>query len=123
MANGSSGDALRLHQSADLPVANHGRWEMGELPGSSLRRWRNGIDPRATEMRILSIGRAYLHLGEALRLEMVSAAGDDEDTVHLQYYIVTEVAPWAVWATCARAELADLEASLRELTPPSAEDQ
>ena len=73
-------------------------------------------------MRIRSLGRVSLELGEALRLEM-SADGDGEDVVHLQYYIATDVGPWALWLTCAREDVADSEAFLRELTPAFAEEQ
>jgi hypothetical protein len=73
-------------------------------------------------MRIRSLGRVDLPLGEALRLEMASADPAGDDTVHLQYYIATELGPWALWLSCARADLADREASLQELTLPLAED-
>lgn len=95
---------------------------MAESPASPLGRWRNGMHPRATGMRIRSLGRVSLELGEALRLEM-SADGDGEDVVHLQYYIATDVGPWALWLSCARADVADSEAFLRELTPALAEEQ
>jgi hypothetical protein len=80
------------------------------------------MHPQATEMRIRSLGRVYLQLGEALRLEMMNAGPDGDGTVHLQYYIATELGPWALWLSCARADVADCEASLRELTPPFAEE-
>jgi hypothetical protein len=89
-------------------------------PGSG---WRYGIHPHATEMRISAIGRVFLRLGEALRLEMVNADPDGEDIVHLQYYIATELGPWALWLSCAREDVAGCEASLRELSPPFAEEQ
>jgi hypothetical protein len=73
-------------------------------------------------MRIHSLGRVYIQLGEALRLEMVSAAPGEQNTVHLQYYIATELGPWALWLSCRREDLADAEASIRELTPPFAEE-
>jgi hypothetical protein len=73
-------------------------------------------------MRIHSLGRVHIQLGEALRLEMMSAGPDGENTVHLQYYIATELGPWALWISCPREEVADNEASLRELTPPFAEE-
>ncbi len=53
---------------------------------------------------------------------MVSAAGDDED-VHLQYYISTELGPWALWLSAAPDDLAGCEASLRDLTPPFGEEE
>ena len=69
-------------------------------------------------MRIRSLGRVDLPLGEALRLEMVDAGPGGEGIVHLQYYIATELGPWALWLSCPREDVADREASLRELTPP-----
>ncbi len=95
---------------------------MAESPASPLGRWRNGMYPRATGMRIRSLGRVSLELGEALRLEM-HADEDGEDVVHLQYYIATDVGPWALWLTCAQEDVADSEAFLRELTPEFAEEQ
>jgi hypothetical protein len=90
---------------------------MAESVAAPIRRWRNGMHPRATEMRVRSMGRVHLQLGEALRLEMM-ADQDGEEVVHMQYYIATEMGPWAIWLSCARPDLADCEASLQELTPP-----
>ncbi len=95
---------------------------MTESSGSPSVRWRYGIHPHAEEMRIRSLERVYLQLGEALRLEMTSVDPATEDIVHLQYYIATELGPWALWISCARGSVADHEASLRELTPPFAEE-
>ena len=95
---------------------------MTESLGSSVSRWRYGMHPHASELRIRSLGRVYLQLGEALRLEMLNAGPDEGDIVHLQYYIATELGPWALWLSCAREDVADAEASLRELTPPFAEE-
>jgi hypothetical protein len=86
-----------------------------------LSGWRTGMHPHATEMRIRSLGRVHLQLGEALRLEMTDAGSGDSDTVHLQYYIATELGPWALWLSRPRAEAADLEATLRTVVPPFAE--
>jgi hypothetical protein len=72
-------------------------------------------------MGIVSLARVTLQLGEALRLEMTNADPDGEDIVHLQYYIATELGPWAVWLSCSRADVVDCETSLRELSPPFAE--
>lgn len=96
---------------------------MAESLASPLSRWRYGMHPNATEMRIHSLGRVFLQLGEALRLEMMNADPDGEDTVHLQYYIATELGPWALWLSCAREDVADCEASLRDLIPPFAAEQ
>ena len=95
---------------------------MTESHGSPLSRWRYGIHPNATEMRIRSLGRVYIQLGEALRLEMMNDGPGGDDNVHLQYYIATELGPWALWLSCPREDVADCEASLRELTPPFAEE-
>ena len=84
----------------------------------SVSRWRYGMHPHATEMRIRSLGRVYLQLGEALRLEMASDASGAENTVHLQYYIATDLGPWALWLSCRRADVDDCETSLRDLKPP-----
>jgi hypothetical protein len=90
---------------------------MTESLASPVGRWRYGIHPRATEMRIRSLGRVNIELGEALRLEMMNDGPDGEDVVHLQYYILTESGPWALWLSCGRDEVADAEASLRDLVP------
>lgn len=95
---------------------------MTEPTASPMSRWRYGMHPRATDLRIRSLGRADLPLGEALRLEMVSADPGEEDLLHLQYYIATELGPWALWISCEPANLADREAALRELTPPYEEE-
>lgn len=95
---------------------------MTESLASPLSRWRTGMHPHATEMRIRSLGRVHIQLGEALRLEMQNADSDGGDIVHLQYYIATELGPWALWLSCGRDDIADCEASLRELTPPFAEE-
>jgi hypothetical protein len=95
---------------------------MAESLAPPLGRWRTGMHPHATTMRIRSLGRVNLQLGEALRLEM-RADGDGEDVVHLQYYIATDVGPWALWVSCPQADVADNEAFLRALTPAFAEEQ
>jgi hypothetical protein len=95
---------------------------MAEPTGLPMKRWRYGIHPNAIDMRIVSLGRVHLQLGEALRLEMAGAGPDAGDTVHLQYYIATELGPWALWLSCPRNEVADSEAFLRDLTPPLEQD-
>ena len=94
---------------------------MAESLPSPLSRWTTGMHPDATGMRIRSLGRVFLPLGEALRLEMTNDGAGDV-VVHLQYYIVTDAGPWALWLSCAREDVADCEASLRELTPAFAEE-
>ena len=76
------------------------------------------MHPHATELQIRSLGRVYLQLGEALRLEMGNAGPEDDGVVHLQYYIATELGPWALWLSCPSEEVADCEMSLRDLSPP-----
>lgn len=95
---------------------------MAESLPSPVSRWRYGMHPRATEMRIRSLGRVYLQLGEALRLEMATADPGGDDLVHLQYYIATELGPWALWLSCSRADVDDAESSIRELAPPFADE-
>ena len=96
---------------------------MAESSPSPLNRWRYGMHPRAAGMQISALGRVDLPLGEALRLEMVNADPGGEDLVHLQVYIATELGPWALWLSCAREELAEREAALREITPPITGEQ
>ena len=90
---------------------------MSESPMSPISGWRYGMHPHAAQMRIRSLERVDLQLGEALRLEMVNADASD-DVVHLQYYIATELGPWALWLSRPQAEVAECEASLRALTAP-----
>lgn len=90
---------------------------MAESVGSPVSPWRYGIHPQATGMRIESLGRVNLQLGEAIRLEMTNADAGADDIVHLQYYVATELGPWALWLTCPRADVDVHEASLRELAP------
>jgi hypothetical protein len=90
---------------------------------AAIDRWRTGFHPRAGEMRVRSLGRVHLQLGEALRLEMAEPGPAEGDVVHLQYYIATELGPWALWLSCPPAELADSEAALRDLEPPFAESR
>ena len=95
---------------------------MAKSLASPLSRWKTGMHPDATGMRISSLGRVFLPLGEALRLEMTNDARNGDDVVHLQYYVVTDAGPWAIWLSCARGDVADCEAALRELTPPFDEE-
>jgi hypothetical protein len=95
---------------------------MAESLASPLSRWKTGMHPSATGMRISSLGRVFLPLGEALRLEMTDDTPGAENLVHLQYYVITDAGPWAIWLSCAQTDVADSEASLRELTPPFAEE-
>lgn len=90
------------------------------MTGSSAilpRQWRYGVHPGAMGLRISSLGRVNLPIGEALRLEMVNADPVRDDGVHLQYYIFTDAGGWALWLSCARADLASLEAALRAIIP------
>lgn len=96
---------------------------MAESLASPIGRWQYGMHPRATEMRIRSLGRVSLQLGEALRLEMTSVDPDGGDAVHLQYYIITDAGPWALWVSCDQEDVADCEATLQRLTPQFVEDQ
>jgi len=91
-----------------------------ESSATPLRQWRYGMHPRAKGLQIRSMGRVELPIGEALRLEMVNADPGGEGTVHLQYYIVTDAGPWALWLTCAHDEMAGHEAAVHDMTPPFA---
>src|SRR5918993_1895627 len=94
-----------------------------KVESAAIDRWRTGFHPRAVEMRVRSLGRVHLQLGEALRLEMAEVGQMGDDVVHLQYYVATELGPWALWLSCTPAELADSEAALRDLEPPFAESR
>ena len=91
------------------------------VESAPIDRWRTGFHPRAGELRVRSLGRVHLQLGEALRLEMAEVDPSADDAVHLQYYISTELGPWALWLSCPPAELSASEAALRDLEPPFAE--
>jgi len=93
---------------------------MAETVAVPLHGWQTGMHPRASGMRIVSIGRVYLELGEALRVEMVDS-GPGAGLVHLQYYIVTPAGPWALWRSCRTEEAGECEAALRELAAPFSE--
>mgnify|MGYP003504257718 CR=1 FL=1 len=90
---------------------------MSESPTTLPRQWRYGVFPDAAGMRVVSLGRVDLPIGEALRLEMVSAEPGAEDVVCVQFYITTEAGDWALWLSCPRGELAGLEALERRLDP------
>jgi hypothetical protein len=92
---------------------------MNEAPGWQLPGWRYGIHPSAPGMRVHSLGRVAIELGEALRLELVDDPADEAEIAHLQYYVVTEAGPWALWLTCPRDDLAAREAALQQLSYPS----
>ena len=81
------------------------------------REWRYGVHPGAMGLRVRSLGRVDLPIGEALRLEMVDADPVGNDGVDLQYFIYTDAGGWALWLSCARADLASLEAALRAIVP------
>ena len=90
---------------------------MTESSTTSPRRWRDGMHPRATGLKVSSLDRVELSVGDAVRVEMVSADPGAEDVAHVQYYVCTEAGGWALWVSCARDELADLEASLHSIPP------
>ncbi len=80
--------------------------------------WRYGIHPAAAGATVRSMGRVDLPVGEALRLELVGAEPATQDTIHIQYYIATEYGGWALWISCAKGEVAEVEATLVALIPP-----
>jgi hypothetical protein len=90
----------------------------GDPAGMPLRHWRYGVHPQAEGMQIRSIGRVELRLGEALRIEMTEPGDTGAETAHVQYYIVTDAGPWALWLSCDRSDLEDRETALRDLRPP-----
>jgi hypothetical protein len=116
---GRDSSAVRHPGPGDRDARTRGQ-ATGSIP-PSLGLWRYGMHPRATELRIRSLERVFLPLGEALRLEMTDDDPDMDHTVHLQYYVVTDLGPWALWLSCARADMAECEAPLRELTLTSLE--
>jgi hypothetical protein len=81
-----------------------------------LHGWQTGIHPQAVGMQIRALDRVELQLGEALRLELASAASDEADTANVQYFIATEAGQWALWLSRPREELPDSEAALRSLS-------
>ena len=91
---------------------------MSEPSGTPAWQWRYGIHPHVDGLRVRSLGRVDLALGEALRIELVDEP--PQGVVHLQYYILTDAGPWALWLTCTPEELAEREAVLQELAPPFA---
>ena len=91
---------------------------MASTPNLLLHGWRYGLHPRAVGMRVGGLVRVELPLGESLRVELVTDAPGSSETGDLQYYIVTEAGPWALWLSCPRANVAAAEAALRELVYP-----
>ena len=79
-------------------------------------QWQYGAHPAASGLKVRSLGRVELPLGDALRLEMTKADADGPDLVYLQYFIATDGGGWALWLSCHPGELAGNEAVLRELT-------
>jgi hypothetical protein len=90
---------------------------MTESSATPRRRWRDGIHPGVVGSKIASLARVELPLGDAIRVEMVSADAGGEDVAHVQYYICTEAGGWALWISCPRGALADLESSLQAIPP------
>ena len=91
---------------------------MTESSNLLLHGWRYGIHPNAVGLQVRAIGRVELPLGEALRLELGDVEPEGSDTAHIQYYILTEAGPWALWLSCPQAERATREAALEHLVPP-----
>ncbi len=95
---------------------------MTDPSATPARRWRDGMHPDAEGMRIVSLERVDLPLGEALRMEMGASDPAGGDVVHIQYFIATDAGGWALWISCARADVAAREAALRTL-PPAMEER
>lgn len=83
--------------------------------------WRYGLHPRAVGKQVRTFGRIQVPLGEALRLELVDDGPGAPEMSHVQYYISTDVGPWALWISCPTAELADREATLQRLAHPASD--
>jgi len=81
-----------------------------------VKGWHLGLHPAAEGLRVRSLGRVELPLGEALRLEMEDPGAGD-GVVHVQYSIATDAGPWALWVSCSRADLAAREGTLSEIQP------
>jgi hypothetical protein len=79
-------------------------------------RWQYGLHPEAAGLRVRSLARIVVQLGEALRVEM-EAQGEADDSIRLQYYIATDAGPWALWLTTTPADLATDEAAIKDLAP------
>jgi hypothetical protein len=82
-----------------------------DLPG----RWQYGIHEGAAGATVRSMDRVELELGDALRVEL-TGIGEDEDLVHLQYFIATEMGGWALWTSCPSAEVDEHEQAIATLT-------
>jgi hypothetical protein len=95
---------------------------LSESPDALPRQWRYGVFPDAAGMTVVSLGRIELPIGEALRLELVSSDPGAEDLVCVQLYIATDAGDWALWLSCPRRELADLEATIHDLIPPMSQE-
>jgi len=95
---------------------------MTENTTPALRGWRYGIHPQAVGMRVRGLNRVELPLGEALRIELEGDAAGDADERHLQYYVVTEAGPWALWLSCPSRDLAERESVLQRLEYGLAEE-
>ena len=81
-----------------------------------LQGWRYGLHPRAAGARVVSLSRVELPLGEAMRLELETDAGEEDPQMrHLQYYVMTQVGPWALWLSSPNDELPDREDVLQRL--------
>ena len=91
---------------------------MNDLSGTALEGWHVGFHPRSAGLRVRSLERVDIPLGEALRLEMSDGEPPAADSVHLQYYIVTAAGPWALWTSGSPGDVAALEAALAEIAPP-----
>jgi hypothetical protein len=83
---------------------------------SHLGGWSYGLHPDAQGATIQAMTRVQLPLGNALRLEMTN--GTTADVVHVQYFIASESGAWALWVSCAPAQLGEREALLTTIEPP-----
>lgn len=90
---------------------------MADHTATPLGDWQLGLHPHAEGLRVRSLARVDLPLGEALRLEMDDP--DAGDVVHVQYSVDTDAGAWALWISCPRSAMAGQEALLRDILPVS----
>ena len=88
---------------------------MVTIAADQLGGWRFGLHPAAAGALIRAIDRPELEVGDALRLEMETPGSPA--VVHVQYYIATSSAGWAMWISCPPDELAGHDATIAAIKP------
>ncbi len=128
--------ARRLRRSGSRRSCRHVRPPLLARPldvtrrGPSDRRRSGGMRVARLAIRRPSTRRAACRSARSARVELLTRRGtphrDDLDptleattTAHLQYYIVTDAGPWALWLSCDRGRARRArEAALHDLQPP-----